>query len=344
MVNVPQAVTAAVSKDELFIPLIDFSLFLKGTDEDKKAAANVMVDGFKNAGFIYIKNHGVSQPLIDRVFAESARFFARPKDQKNTLAWTTPQSNRGYVSQGREKVTQLDDPTLIQALRNENPDLKESFEIGRDHVPGLPNHWPEHLDEEGKVFTETMKTFFETCKGLHIEVMRAIGLGMGLEMGFFDKFTSGGDNTLRLLHYPAVKQDVFVKNRDQVRAGKHTDYGSITLLFQDDRGGLQVRSPQGTFVNATPIPGTIVINAGDLLARWSNCKIKSTEHQVVEPPIAPDRDEYPARYSCAYFCNPNFDQYIEALPGTYQSEEDKRFPGILSGDYLVQRLQSTYTT
>lgn len=194
--------------------------------------------------------------MIDRVFAESALFFARPKDQKNTLAWTTPQSNRGYVSHGREKVTQLADPSLIQALRNANPDLKESFEIGRDNVPGLPNHWPEHLDEEGKVFTETMKDFFETCKGLHIEVMRTIGLGMGLEMGFFDKFTSGGDNNLRLLHYPAVKKDVFVKNRGQVRAGKHTDYGSITLLFQDDRGGLQVRSPQGTFVNAIPIPGT----------------------------------------------------------------------------------------
>lgn len=91
---------------------------------------------------------------------------------------------------------------------------------------------------------------------MHMEVMRAIGLGMGLEFGFFDRFTDGGDNTLRLLHYPATPKDVFVKNRGQVRAGKHTDYGSITLLFQDDRGGLQVRSPQGTFVNATPIPGT----------------------------------------------------------------------------------------
>lgn len=86
--------------------------------------------------------------------------------------------------------------------------------------------------------------------------MRAIGLGMGLELGFFDKFTAVGDNTLRLLHYPATPREVFVRNKDQVRAGKHTDYGSITLLFQDDRGGLQVRSPRGTFVDAKPIEGT----------------------------------------------------------------------------------------
>lgn len=86
--------------------------------------------------------------------------------------------------------------------------------------------------------------------------MRAIGLGMGLDVGFFDRFTDVGDNTLRLLHYPAMPKEVFVKNKEQVRAGRHTDYGSITLLFQDDRGGLQVRSPEGTFVDATPIPGT----------------------------------------------------------------------------------------
>lgn len=101
-----------------------------------------------------------------------------------------------------------------------------------------------------------MQHFFKTCHRLHIEVMRAIGLGMELEPGFFDAFTNVGDHTLRLLHYPATRTDVFAQNRDQVRAGRHTDYGSITLLFQDDKGGLQVKSPKGTFVNATPIPGT----------------------------------------------------------------------------------------
>jgi isopenicillin N synthase-like dioxygenase len=120
--------------------------------------------------------------------------------------------------------------------------------------------------------------------------------------------------------------------------------GSITLLFQDVRGGLQVRSPKGTFVGATPIEGTIVVNAGDLLARWSNDTIKSTLHRVVEPPPKPedaDKDVYPPRYSIAYFCNPNYDRMIEAIPGTYEGT-GRKYGDVTSGDYLIQRLTATY--
>lgn len=118
--------------------------------------------------------------------------------------------------------------------------------------------------------------------------------------------------------------------------------GSVTLLFQDSRGGLQVLSPKNTFVNATPIEDTIVINAGDLLARWSNDVIKSTKHRVVEPPVAADAGKHPARYSIAYFCNPNFDRFIDAIPGTYDEAKEKKYNGVNSGDYLVQRLTVTY--
>lgn len=125
-------------------------------------------------------------------------------------------------------------------------------------------------------------------------------------------------------------------------ADKHQT-GSITLLFQDMRGGLQVLSPDNTFVNATPIADTIVVNAGDLLARWSNDTIKSTKHRVVQPPAQPDEEKYPARYSMAYFCNPNFDRFIEAIPGTYDEARGKaKYSGVNSGDYLVQRLTVTY--
>ncbi|PWW79519.1 Clavaminate synthase-like protein [Tuber magnatum] len=327
----------AVDQDSLFIALIDFSLFLHGTEEEREAVANAMVNGFKGAGFVYIKNHGIPQEKVDQVFAESATFFKRPKVEKEALAWTSPRSNRGYVSHGREKTSAVQDKAFIDSLRAVNPDLKESFEIGRDDVPEHPNNWPDDPN-----FVSIMKAFFGTLKDLHVNVMRAIGLGLGLGEGFFDEYTDKGDNNLRLLHYPSTPKEVFVKNKGQARAGKHTDYGTITLLFQDDRGGLQVRSPEGTFVNATPIPGTIVINAGDLLARWSNDRIRSTEHQVVEPPIPPESDVYPARYSCAYFCNPNFDKFIEAIPGTYASEADKKYPGINAGDYLAQRLGQTY--
>jgi isopenicillin N synthase-like dioxygenase len=116
--------------------------------------------------------------------------------------------------------------------------------------------------------------------------------------------------------------------------------GSITFLFQDSRGGLQVESPNGKFIDATPIPDTIVVNAGDLLMRWSNDVIKSTKHRVVEPPVK--ADSYPPRYSVAYFCNPNFDRMIDAIPGTVSADCPKRYEAINSGEYLIKRLTDTY--
>jgi isopenicillin N synthase-like dioxygenase len=196
-----------------------------------------------------------------------------------------------------------------------------------------------------------------------MQVMRAIALGMGIQESWFDEFTDAGDNTLRLLHYPGVSKRIFRRDDGQlqVRAGEHSDYGmykwrynqaqyakvtigSITLLFQDVRGGLQVRSPKGTFVDATPIEGTIVVNAGDLLARWSNDTIKSTKHRVVEPSPKPedaDKDVYPPRYSIAYFCNPNYERMIQAIPGTYE-EAGRKYGDVSSGEYLIQRLTATY--
>ncbi|KAL4973144.1 hypothetical protein BDW66DRAFT_168835 [Aspergillus desertorum] len=338
-------VTETVSKDGLVIPIINFAPFLSGTPADKHAVAMSIVDAFKTSGFLYLKDHGIPPSVTSRVFKSSASFFGRPQDQKDKLGWTTPQANRGYVRTGREKLSTVDD----KADRT-TPDIKESMEIGREGVEGLPNRWPDQLDDEGKDFKEVMLGFFEMCKELHIKVMQAIALGMNLPVHFFDEYVDKGDNNLRLLHYPAVHKDVFKKNPGQVRAAEHSDYGSITLLFQDRRGGLQARSPQGTWVDVTPFPDTVVINAGDLLARWSNDTIKSTKHRVIEPPKAlgaeeDDTDMYPERYSVAYFCNPNMDKFIEAIPGTYGEGEGlckAKYPGIISGDYLVQRLSATY--
>ena len=328
--------------------IIDFAPFLYGTPAERHAVAISVINAFKSSGFLYLKDHGIAPSVVTRVFDSSAHFFARSQDQKDGLGWTTPQANRGYVKTGQEK---LNTPDQTEKTQGVPPDLKETMEIGREGVDGMPNRWPDHLDDDGRRFKETMLGFFDNCKALHTEVMRAIALGMNLPEHHFDSFVDAGDNNLRLLHYPEVKRHVFQSNPSQVRAAEHSDYGSITLLFQDRRGGLQVRSPHGTFVDVTPIPDTVVVNAGDLLARWSNDLIKSTRHRVVEPPLIPtggdaaeQPDVYPDRYSIAYFCNPNHNRWIEALPGTYDAGESLRpakYPGILTGDYLVQRLQAT---
>ncbi|PGH04597.1 hypothetical protein GX51_03430 [Blastomyces parvus] len=340
-------ISEGVSKDDLVIPVIDFEPYLTGTPADRHAVGISITEAFKTSGFLYLKNHGIPPSVVKNIFNISAEFFERPRIEKDSLAWTTPEANRGYTEMGREKVTQSSDRDEIQKMRETIPDLKESIEIGREGEDGHPNQWPDKLDDKGREFTEVMKAFFLTCKELHIKVMRAIALGMCLPEHFFDEYTAVGDNTLRLLHYPSVPKSVFRENEGQVRAGEHSDYGSITLLFQDARGGLQVRSPRGTFVDAVPIADTIVINAGDLLARWANDQIKSTNHRVVEPPPRQGDDEnsdvHPARYSVAYFCNPDFHKFIEAIPGTFGGElGEKKYEGVNSGEYLVRRLAETY--
>ena len=188
-----------------------------------------------------------------------------------------------------------------------------------------------------------MLEFFERCKQLHALIMKGIAIGLKLGPDHFVDFVKQGDNTLRLLHYPAVPAGAFANGR--VRAGLHSDFGSITLLFQDSRGGLQVERKSGEFMDVTPIEGTIVMNAGDLLSRWTNGSIRSTRHRVVEPPlkIPKDGQGYPPRYSVAYFCNPDFDKTIEALPGMWENSKGGKMWGpINSGDYLEQRLNATY--
>ncbi|KAK3059103.1 hypothetical protein LTR09_000669 [Extremus antarcticus] len=331
----------AVLSDNLTIPLIDFSAFIYGDKATTLSTAQAILRGFQDAGFIYLKNHPIDSSTIQRTFDLSAKFFSRLLEEKDALSWTTPEANRGYSGQGREKTSNAFDSNDIAKEREQaGDDLKESFEIGLEGVDGMPNHWPDQADRDGKVFKEHMLDFFGQLHELHMQIMRAMAVGLGIERTWFDSYCDEGDNTLRLLHYPEVKAEVFKQNKNQVRAGAHSDYGSITLLFQDMRGGLQVLSPNGNFIDATPIVDTIVVNAGDLLSRWSNDTIKSTKHRVMEPPTP--ADTHPARYSIAYFCNPNFESLIDAIPSTYDGVEGKKYEAVKSGEYIVQRLSATY--
>ncbi|MCJ1275020.1 hypothetical protein MMC21_002820 [Puttea exsequens] len=284
--------------------------------------------------------------MLESVFIQSARFFDRPLPQKESIAWTTPRSNRGYSCLGREKVSDgLTEEEVAKDRAGGGEDLKETFEIGREGEEGHPNRWPDRFDKEGAEFRLTMEGFFARCKDIHACLLGGIALGLGLDGDFFDSYTMTGDNTLRLLHYPPVPPGGF--NGGRVRAGAHTDYGSVTLLFQDQRGGLQVERPggKGGWLDIKPIEGTMVVNAGDLLARWSNDLIRSTKHRVVEPPIRGEEqgEGHPSRYSVAYFCNPDIDRWIEALPGTWEGKKGgKKYEGVNSGDYLFGRLATTY--
>lgn len=163
-------------------------------------------------------------PLVSHTFRRSVDFFAQQQPAKQAVCWTTPQANRGYSAPGREKVSQLADMADVDKVRSAAPDLKESYEIGREGVADHPNRWPdEAAPGEAMVdFRSDMLRFFDACKDMHVEVMRAIAVGMGLAEGFFDGFVDEGDNTLRLLHYPAVDSDTWAVKPNTVRAGEHS--------------------------------------------------------------------------------------------------------------------------
>ena len=164
---------------------------------------------------------------------------------------------------GRERLSRAFTAEEIKKDREKGEDMKETYDIGREGQKGNPQSWPDKLDKDGVLFRETMQDFFLRCKQLHVVLMRGIAAGLGLDVGFFDGMVDQGDNNLRLLHYPSVGREAFHGGR--LRAGAHSDYGSVTFLFQDQRGGLQVekRDGSGEWIDAEPREGTIVINAGD---------------------------------------------------------------------------------
>ncbi|KAF8325171.1 Clavaminate synthase-like protein [Cantharellus anzutake] len=339
------------------IPVIDFSPFRSGSDPTRSDVARKVVSAFKEAGFMYVKNHGIAEATISKVFKESENFFALQDDVKDPLAWRDPRANRGYTKIGREQTTNANDPAEIAALREVAPDRKESFEIGLETDPEFRNYWPpEQLVPD---FRSTMIHFYDACHNLHMDIMRAIALGLGMDESYFDSVVNEAWHTLRLLNYPPVERRL-LEGEGQTRAGAHSgkahhsndlyfqsrppiDYGSITLLFQDDIGGLEIQNPYTfEYVPAPPISGTIVVNVGDLLARWSNDLLRSTMHRVVAPTrTGGDERLAPTRQSIAFFCNPNEGATVDCLPGCEGSEGPK-YPKVNSGEYLVMRLSATY--
>lgn len=258
------------------LPVIDFSRWLKGSPEDKKDVAHSLAEACRRVGFVYITNHGVPEDLLDEAFAWSKKLFDLPEDKK-MLAPHPPGPNvhRGYSWPGLEKVSQYihqdgaDSDAEDEQLRQVQ-DCKESYEIGSETFEDQPNQWlPEEVLPGFRAF---MTDFYWECFGTAKELLKAIAIGIGLdEEAYLLRFHSGENNQLRLLHYPPVDRDKLSSNA-LARMPAHSDWGSITMLFQDDCGGLQVErvNRPGEFVDATPMKGALVMNVGDLLMRWSN--------------------------------------------------------------------------
>lgn len=271
------------------LPIIDFSRWLQGSADEKKKVAHELAEACRRVGFVYVTNHGVPDNLLEEAFSWSQKLFDLPEEKK-MLAPHPPGPNvhRGYSWPGLEKVSQYihedgkDSDEEDEQLRQVQ-DCKESYEIGSETCASQPNQWlPEDVLPGFRSFTTS---FYWTCFDTARELLKAIGIGIGLEdEEFLLRFHSGDNNQLRLLHYPPVERDKLSSNAI-ARMPAHSDWGSITMLFQDDCGGLQVESAgkPGEFVDAPPIKGALIMNVGDLLMRWSNGKSQHNGQLVFSP-------------------------------------------------------------
>lgn len=305
----------------LVLPLIDFS------SPDRVSTAKSIRQACLDHGFFYLVNHGIEKEAFEKVFRESKKFFSLPLPQKMKLGHN--KYHRGYTLMYSETL----DPSSIF-----KGDLKESFYVGpagdRNSL-GDVNQWPP--EEILPSWRDTMETYYENLLTVARTLVRLISLALNLDDDFFEKIGAFHDPAafLRLLHYPGELTDA---NHSNYGASAHSDYGMITLLATDGVPGLQIcrekeRKPQH-WEDVHHLDGAFIVNVGDLLERWTNCLFRSTLHRV----LATGKE----RYSVAFFFEPNPDCVVECLESCRSEMSPPRFLPIRSGDYLQERLRSTY--
>ena len=311
------------------IPVIDFAPFLSGTIVGRQQVANAIFAACHDIGFMYLKNCGVSLALVNQAFQASQQFFARPIAEKARVAWSNELSNRGYIGLKRESLNP-----------NRPADFKEAFNVGQEalteprpgHFPSVVNQWPSGDD----TFRETILEFFAACNITANFIFEAFALALQLPPSFIINCHTTQAHILRLLHYPAIVEPLAL---EQIRAGEHSDYGSITLLFQDTVSGLEVKTLAGDWVVAPCIPDTVLVNIGDLMQRWSNDMFRSTLHRVNVPT---GEQMSQSRYSIAFFCQPDPTAEITCIDSCRSPERPPRYDSILAGEHLINALKATY--
>ncbi len=310
------------------IPLIDVAASLGGDLSARRAVAEQIGAAARDLGFFYVTNHGVDEALIREQLAFTRRFFAMPASKKDAIGLEFSTCTRGYERLGAQVLDEASPP-----------DLKESFLMSRDLPPshpyvsgGVPNYGPNQWPVlEG--FREQMEAYYQALAGLELAMMRALALSLALPEDYFDAMYDEPMSILRILHYPPAAAGM---DERRLGAGAHTDWGMLTFLLQDEVGGLEVLRPDGVWVPATPIPGSFVVNLGDMITRMTNGLYHSTMHRVRANRA--DRD----RYSVAFFGEPCHFAEIKVLGACVTQGDGARFSSCTVGEHLVQMQDKTY--
>jgi isopenicillin N synthase-like dioxygenase len=301
--------------------VIDIAPLLDGND--KRAVAKEIRGALSNIGFMYVKNHGISQGLVDSVFDAARSFFALPMVQKMKLhVGRSGVALRGYIEPFGENT----DPGRTK-------DLKECFDIGpeRGALEGPffgPNQWPSGLPQ----FRELTSGYYEKMVKLSRQLLQGIAISLDLNENYFESRLRNPIGIQRLLHYPSQVGRVEEK---LIGIGAHTDYGNLTILAQDDVGGLQVMNRDGEWTEGTPIPGTFVINIGDLIQRLTNDVYLANMHRVIN---TSGRE----RYSIPFFIDADYDAEFAPLPSCITEENPRRYEPLSCGAHKLGRFKASY--
>ena len=311
----------ATETDFSSVPVIDIS-----KHDDLATLGAALVSAAQTSGFFYVAGHGVDQAMVEAAFAAARRFFALPEEEKAQIAVQTDQ--RGWMAQGM---------TRLEGSRTH--DAKEVFFWGweieaTDPDLALPlvacNRWP---DDFCPGLRRDVTPYYLSIVGLGRQLMSALALGLGKDARFFDAAYEKPLARGQLVYYPAMSSEDVEAGR--FGAAAHTDFGALTILKQDDVGGLQVRNRAGTWISAPPIPDTFVCNIGDLLEQWTNGRLVSTPHRVLN---TAGHD----RFSIPVFFDPSSATVID--PADFaEPDEALAFPPISAGAHISGRNKKNFS-
>lgn len=305
------------------VPSVDLRDFLSGDPERKQKFVNEIGKAYEEIGFVALKGHFLDDKLVDELYGEVKNFFDLPVETKQKYEIPGIGGQRGYVGFGKETAKGF-----------KKGDLKEFWHFGQYLEDGskYSSVYPDNVEvTEVARFNEVGKEAFKMLEKTGVYVLRALALHLGLDEFYFDKFVSEGNSILRPIHYPPITEEP----DNAVRAAAHGDINLITLLMGAQGKGLQVMNHDGEWIDAIAEPDELMINVGDMLSRHTNNKLKSTIHQVVNPP----RELWgTSRYSIPFFMHPVSEMPLNALEGTYDKNNPKLYPDTTAGEFLHERL------
>ena len=309
-----------VDRPQEEIPVLDMGPFLNGEPGALEELGQQVRWAFETIGFLYITNHGVPQTLIDRMFRENTRFHALPEKEKAKV-FVDPKAFGGYMPSGIQRVRTFDPATGRSGKREfAKPDVGEAFFIPRQlKLNADSEKWPQGLPG----FRETVVEYFDALDTLSRRLLPVIAVGLRLPADFFAPFfdTKRSMTTLRLSHYPAT-----VLEEDQFNTAPHCDGDFFTLLAQSAVPGLQLFRQYGEWLPAPARPGDFLLNSGEILRLWSNDRLRSTPHRVINSSGVD-------RYAIPFFYSPTPDTLIQCSETCHDAEHPPRYQPITVGDY-----------